>query len=258
MKHLQITIAFLAILNLCCAQADSFNQNLNFELSTEQQLLFNSFKNELANNNINEQDFINHIATAHYIYIDKGKIKSATKDLKNNISFDEFILKHPETIVDSNLLVVRQQQLNFKNENVTNYTNLPATKKYLHSITTTRKTVEVGVKFKGKWVYNYVPKSKYADEFLMAFYFTSDFGFEPLINEFTNVIAYSNNIQKQGELTINRFNQQPAINKILNFLEKLVDVCATLFISYNNPDMLKVALTNIIVPKMTRHSENIR
>lgn len=54
------------------------------------------------------------------------------------------------------------------------------------------------------------------------------------------------------------YNQEPAINKILSFLEKLVDVCATLFISYNNPDMLKVALTNIIVPKMTRHSDNIR
>ncbi|MCB9361626.1 MAG: hypothetical protein H6588_10030 [Flavobacteriales bacterium] len=240
------------------AQNTDTTPQLNFELNAEQEQLLNSFKNKFANNYISEQDFINHTASAHYIYIDKGKIKTAIKDLKNNISFDEFILKHPETIVDSNLLVVRQQQLNFKNENVTNYTNLPATKKYLHSITTTRKTVEVGVKFKGKWVYNYVPKSKYADEFLMAFYFTSDFGFEPLINEFTNVIAYSNHIQKESDKLIQHYNQEPAINKILSFLEKLVDVCATLFISYNNPDMLKVALTNIIVPKMTRHSENIR
>ena len=258
MKHLQLTIAFLFILSYNVAQNTDATPKLNFELNAEQQQILNSFQEELANNGINESDILNHTATAHYIYIDKGKIKSAIRDLKNNIPFDEFILQHPETKVDSNLLVVRQQQLNFKNENVTNYTNLPANKKYLHSITTTRKTVGAAANFNGKWVYNYVPKSKYADEFLMAFYFTSDFGFESLINQFPNVIAYSNNIQKKADMLLQNYNQEPAINKIISFLEKLVDVCASIFISYNNPDMLKVALTNIIVPKMTRHSDNIR
>jgi hypothetical protein len=254
MKHLQLTIAFLIISNLCCAQTD----NLNFELNSEQLQVFDDFKEELNNNGINESDFLNHTATAHYIYIDKGKIKSATKDLKNNIPFDEFILKYPETNIDSNLLVIRQQQLNYKNETVTNFTNLPAKKKYLHSITTTRKTVTNQFNFNGKWVYNYIPKTKFSDEFLMAFYFTSDFGFEPLLNEFPNVIAYSNNIQKKGELMLNNYNQEPTINKILNFLERLVDVCASVFISYNNPDLLKVALTNIIIPKMTRPTNTLR
>lgn len=242
------------ISNLCCAQTD----NLNFELNIEQLQVFDDFKEELNNNSINESDFLNHTATAHYIYIDKGKIKSAIKDLKNNIPFDEFVLKYPEINVDSNLLVIRQQQLNYKNETVTNFTNLPAKKKYLHSITTTRRTVTNNYKFSGKWVYNYIPKTKFSDEFLMAFYFTSDFGFEPLLNEFTNVIAYSNNIQKKGELMLNNYNQEPTINKILNFLERFIDVCASVFISYNNPDLLKVALTNIIIPKMTRPTNTLR
>ena len=49
-----------------------------------------------------------------------------------------------------------------------------------------------------------------------------------------------------------------SINKIIYFLEKLVDVCASIFISYNNPDLLKVTLTNIIIPKMTRPTNNLR
>lgn len=258
MKHLQLTIAFLFILSYNIAQNTDATPKLNFELNDEQQQILNSFQKELVNNGFNESDFLNHTATAHYIYIDKGKIKSAIKDLKNNIPFDEFILKYPETNIDSNLLVIKQQQLNHKNETVTNYTNLPKNKKYLHSITSTRKAVNPNYNFKEKWIYNYVPKTKYSEEFLMAFYFTSNFGVEPLMNEFPNIIAYSNRIEKKGDLLAQKYNQEPTLNKILNFLERLIDVCASVFISYNNPDLLKVALTNIIIPKMTRPTNTLK
>lgn len=128
MKHLQLTLTFLFILSYSMAQNTAATPKLNFELNTEQQQILNSFQEELASSGNNEFDFLNHTATAHYIYIDKGKMKAAIKDLKNNMPFDEFIIKHPETKVDSNLLVIRQQQLNFKNENVANYTNLPTKK----------------------------------------------------------------------------------------------------------------------------------
>jgi hypothetical protein len=258
MKHLHITIIFLFTLSYSLAQNEIYNSTFNLELNTELQQVLNSFHDELTKNGINESDFLNHTATAHYIYIDKGKIKSAIKDLKNNIPFNEFILQHPDTKVDSNLLVIRHQQLNFKNETVTNYTNLPGNKKYLHSITSTRKTVMPNYNFKGKWIYNYVSKTKYSDEFLMAFYFTSNFGFESLSNQFPTVIAFSNSIQKKGDLLVEKYNQETSINKIISFLEKLVDVCASIFISYNNPDLLKVALTNIIIPKMKRPTNNLR
>lgn len=252
MKHILIITYLLFSTSYCSAQNIKFNEFVSSTLNEEQQLILDSFHTELNSYGLNEEDLFSNLSTAHYIYIDKGKIKAAMKDIKNNMPFDKWITKHPETIVDSNLLVIRQQSLNYKNETVMNYTNFAEKDKYMHNITTTRKSVIANSTGKGTWVYNYVPKNEFSDEFLIAFYFTSDFGLGALTTKYPQVIAYTKNIQNKGEVFINKHNKQPSINKVLTFLGKFIDVCASLFISYNNPDLLKFTLTNIIVPKMTR------
>ncbi len=252
MKHIQLITYLLFSISYCSTQNIAFNQFANSTLNEEQQLILDSFHQELTSYGLNEEGLFSNLSIAHYIYIDKGKIKTATRDIKNNMPFEKWIAKHPETTVDSNLLVIRQQSLNYKNETVTNYTNFAEKDKYMHNITITRKSAVTSRTEKGTWVYNYIPKNEFSDEFLIAFYFTSDFGLGALTTKCPQVIAYTKNLQNKGELFINKYNKEPSINKILAFLGKFVDVCASLFISYNNPDLLKFTLTNIIVPKMTR------
>ena len=252
MKYLQLLIPLTFSISFCTAQNKEFNQIVKANLNHEQVLIIDSFNQELNSFGLNEENLFRNLSTAHYIYIDKGKIKSAMKDIKNNMLFEKWVQKYPEAIIDTNLLVIKQQSLNHKNKTVTNYTNFAKKDKYIHNITTTRGSAMSSQINKGTWVFNYIPKNEFSEEFLIAFYFTSDFGLGALTNKYPQVIAYTKSLQNRGEVFINKYNQKPNINKILLFLGKFIDVCASLFISYNNPDLLKFTLTNIIVPKMTK------
>lgn len=256
MKHIHLIIPLVFSICLCSAQNTDFNQFVGESLNQEQLLILDSFHQELNDYGLNEEDLFSNLSTAHYIYIDKGKIKAAMRDMKNNMSFEEWVQKHPETTIDSNLLIIKQQSLNHKNETVTNYTNFAQKNKYMHNITTTRSSVMSHKINKGTWVFNYIPKNEFSDEFLIAFYFTSDFGLGALTTKYPQVIAYTKNVQNKGEVFINKYNHEPSINKVLTFLGKFIDVCASLFISYNSPDLLKLTLTNIIVPKMIKPTIN--
>ncbi|HRP59782.1 MAG TPA: hypothetical protein PK833_05770 [Vicingus sp.] len=57
---------------------------------------------------------------------------------------------------------------------------------------------------------------------------------------------------------INNFNNESALNRILSFLEKLIDVCAAIVINYNNPDIIRYAVANVLVPKMVKSSNGFQ
>lgn len=237
------TIAIIAILFNNATAQHFVNDSL---ISNEIDFYIDSIKQELAALNLTDAEILKHTASAHYIYMESGDIKSALKDMENNIPFDEWIEKYPNTKLEENLLVVKNDYAVLKKS--TNYTSLPAKNRLPHNIISKNNLTAS----QGKWIINYSRKNKFSDEFLIGFYFTSDFGFEALAEHSPKIIAYGNAIEEKGNIMLTNFNQEPTLNKILSFLERLIDVCAAIVINYNNPDIVRYTIANILVPKMTK------
>lgn len=250
MKTLK-TIAFVAILiNHATAQ----NFSIDSLIKNEIDLSIDSIKEELAALNLTDAELLKHTASAHYIYMESGNIKSAVKDMENNLSFNEWLAKHPNVKLEENLLIVKSDYSLMKNKKSTNYTSLPAKNRLPHSIISKNDLTTSS----GKWIFNYSPKNKFSDEFLIGFYFTSDFGFEVLTENAPKIIAYGNAIEEKGNVMLSNFNQEPALNKILSFLEKLIDICAAIVINYNNPDIIRYTIANVLVPKMVKSTSGFQ
>lgn len=250
MKTLK-TIAFVATLfNHATAQ----NFSIDSLIKNEIDLSIDSIKEELAALNLTDAELLKHTASAHYIYMESGDIKSAVKDMENNLSFNKWLAKHPNVKLEENLLVVKTDYSLMKNKKSTNYTSLPSKNRLPHSIISKNSLTSSS----RRWIFNYSPKNKFSDEFLIGFYFTSDFGFEALTEHAPKIIAYGNAIEEKGNEMLSNFNQEPALNKILSFLEKLIDVCAAIVINYSNPDIIRYAVANVLVPKMAKSTSGFQ
>lgn len=250
MKTLK-TIAFVAILiNQATAQNFSIESLVKKEINSP----LDSIKEELTALNLTDSEILKHTASAHYIYMESGNIKSAVKDMENNLSFNEWINKYPNVKLEENLLVVKSDYSLMKNKKSTNYASLPSENRLPHSIISKNNLTTSN----GKWIFNYSPKNKFSDEFLIGFYFTSDFGFEALTEHVPKIIAYGNAIEEKGNVMLTNFNQEPALNKIITFLEKLIDICAAIIINYNNPDLIRYTIANVLVPKMVKSTNSFQ
>ncbi|HRN41618.1 MAG TPA: hypothetical protein PK649_06045 [Vicingus sp.] len=249
------TVAIVTILfNHATAQEIELPRNNDSIIKNEINITVEELKQELALLQLNAPEVFHRTATAHYVYMDKGDIKSALKDMENNINFDEWVMKYPNNKLETNLLVVKTEYALPKYKKSTNYTSLPSKKRLPHSIISKNDLTTS----EGKWVINYSPKNKYSDEFLIGFFFTSNFGFESIEEHFPKIIAYGNAIEEKSSNMINNFNNESALNRILSFLEKLIDVCAAIVINYNNPDIIRYAVANVLVPKMVKSSNGFQ
>lgn len=255
MKYLSITLLVVLTSNCCLAQNDAspyssltINEN---DLYLIQEQIIDSLKEELNHYGLGDVN-LNLTATAHYVYIDKGKIDAAKRDMDKNLPFNEFIQKHPNTKTDENLIVVKSPFVNYNNQTSYNFSNLPSNSSFIHNITLSGNAITNIDSYKGKWIYNYIPKSPFSDEFILGFYFTSDFSVDPLKNEFPIVETYVNNVQNKSEAISKRMG----LDKILSFLERLIDVCASLIVNHNSANLVQFGIANMMIPKMTKITTN--
>lgn len=254
MKTLKLLAYFVALTTYATAQNNSITNLFDSILKSNTSINIDSLKQEASNLNYADIEFLNHTATAHYVYMDKGNVKSALKDMESNLSFEEWIEKYPNTKVEQNLLIVKSDYALNKNKSATNYCSVPNKNTLPRSIISNKNITES----KGKWIINYSARNKFSDEFLIGFYFTSNFGIEALVEHYPKVIAYGDAIEEKTNTILNGFNKEPALNRILSFLEKLIDVCAAIVINYNNPDIIRYAVANIMVPKMVKSSNGFQ
>lgn len=253
MKTLKLLAYFVTLTIYATAQNNDITLYDSI-IKSNTSLNLDSLKQEDSNLNYADIEFLNHTATAHYVYMDKGNVKAALKDMEINLPFNEWIQKYPDVKIEQNLLVVKSSTTNYKNKIVTNYSSLPTKNTFPHSIISSKNISDIN----GKWVINYSPKNMYSDEFLIGFYFTSDLGIKSIEETFPKVIAYGNAIEEKGTMLLNNFNHEPTINKILAFLEKLIDVCAAIVINYNNPDIIRYTIANMLVPKMVKSTNGFQ
>ncbi|PCI96339.1 MAG: hypothetical protein COB15_10640 [Flavobacteriales bacterium] len=127
----------------------------------------------------------------HIVRLDTNDIKQAKKDLDNNISFESFITKYPNSEIEKNVLIVKYKYQNYKNEEVVEFSEIDLNSSYGFEIQQTNQKELYNKKVKSTWLYDYNEKSEYSKESIRAFYFPKELEAKPLDLKYCRQIGYS-------------------------------------------------------------------
>jgi len=80
---------------------------------------------------INKSYYSKQQTIGHKINLEKEDVQKAKKDIKNNISFDEFVLKYSKAEIKKNVLIVKFNYTNYKKGQV-NFLGSSSTKQIIY------------------------------------------------------------------------------------------------------------------------------
>lgn len=129
-------------------------------------------------------------ALVHLIKLDTGDIKSAKRDLEQNISFEDFCLKYPNSKIEKNILVIKSKYTTYENKEIVRVEHFDLKSDYGFYI----KTEDISIyekDFKDKWLFDYNEKSNYSKESIKAFYFPENFKSIELPKKYSLMIGYT-------------------------------------------------------------------
>lgn len=126
----------------------------------------------------------------HIIKVDKEDIKKAKQDIKNQISWEDFLIKYPKTQVKRDVLVIRSNYTNYDKEELVEFSEMQLKSGDGFSITSTDLTMQFKDMAK-QWLYQYKEKSSYSEESLSAFYFPSGFSTTVIPSKYAKMIGYA-------------------------------------------------------------------
>ncbi len=118
------------------------------------------------------------------------QIENAIKDIQNNISFDEFLKKYPETKSKKNLLFVRYDYTNYKNVEMVEFDGTNPIKNTEFSIRIPKKEAD-RQKEHIHWKFEHKEESKYSSESLSMIYLPDELTRQTLPKEYSKMIGYS-------------------------------------------------------------------
>jgi len=127
----------------------------------------------------------------HIIHLDTNDVKQAKRDLENNISFENFIVKYPNAEIERNVLVVKYKYTNYKEKEVVEFSEVDLNSDYGFEIIQDNKNNLYNRPLKNSWIFDYNEKSNYSKEEIRAFYFPEDFKTIPLNAKYSRQIGYS-------------------------------------------------------------------
>lgn len=127
----------------------------------------------------------------HFIELTEGDMKQARKDLKDQISFNEFLKKYPKVKIRKKVLVVRYKYKNYEKEDVIDFSEVNLETGSGRSIEFTKNLKDYSGVLKNKWIYDYTKKSEYWDESISAFYFSNGFESKQLKENYARMIGYA-------------------------------------------------------------------
>ncbi|WP_430409833.1 hypothetical protein [Kordia sp.] len=128
----------------------------------------------------------------HYIDLSKGDLKSAIKDIENKIDFEAFIKKYPEATVEKEVLFVRYEYENYKDETVIEFSEVDMAHGSGIEIQKTKNLEQYRNLKAGSWVLQKYDKKYYSKESITAFYFPTTFTSEPLVEKYATMVGYAN------------------------------------------------------------------
>lgn len=127
----------------------------------------------------------------HYISMEKGNIKGALVDIKNNIKFEEFVKKYKQAKIDYNLLILKSKYQDYYSNDWKIEFSGQSLKEYSEPEIQVEKEVKYTNSLLGQWIIKHYPKNKYSEESLDAFYITSEFETPKIPEKYARMILYS-------------------------------------------------------------------
>ena len=127
----------------------------------------------------------------HIIRLDTNDVKQAKKDIENNTSFENFILKYPNAEIEKNVLVVKYKYKNYKEKEVVEFKEIDLNSSYGFEISQDNQNDLYNKSLKNTWIFYYNEKSEYSKESINAFYFPEEFKTIPLNIKYSRQIGYS-------------------------------------------------------------------
>lgn len=133
-------------------------------------------------------------AKGHFISLNGVDLQQAKQDLDNNISYDDFVKKYPNSLVNKDLLILKRKYTNYHKKKTIEFYTLPlgtAYNKNEHSVSFEDSVALYYQSFQNKWLVNFYEGNKwYPEQAIYAFYITQDFTSAPLKEEYAKLIQY--------------------------------------------------------------------
>lgn len=127
----------------------------------------------------------------HTITLDTNNVAQAKKDIENDISFKDFILKYPNATVNNNVLIVKYRYKNYNGKEIVEFNKVDLNGDDSFQISKDDVDNLYHRPLKNSWVFSYHKRTDYSKESITAFYFTEDFSAIPLPLKYAKQIGYS-------------------------------------------------------------------
>ncbi len=170
---------------------DIYKNGLIYNDTTIRQLRFivDSLNLKFKVCDLNRQYFGKAQARAHYVEVEKRRVKEAQKDMENNMAFEEFVRKYNCT-AEKDLLVVKFRYKDYDEKDVVEFSSIEMGDQNSHEMNFDDPTM-YHQSFKGKWAHTYYEKSDYSEESVSGFYFTEEFSSPKLTLPYARMVQYS-------------------------------------------------------------------
>lgn len=194
MKTLSI-ILFMLHVSLCCFGQSEFKTHSNGLIYGKQTMAKLKFVVDSLNLkykycDLNKTFYAKEQTIGHYVSLEKGNIKQAKKDMKNNISFKAFIKKYPETKVTRQALIVKFKYKDYYTEDdQVEFAHINLTGNRSFSITKDGNFYNKDLK--NTWLFRYYKKSEYYEESISAFFFANEFARQAMPKKYARMIGYA-------------------------------------------------------------------
>ena len=126
----------------------------------------------------------------HVVEIEKGDVKSAKKDLEQNISLENFCLKYPGATIEKNVLILRDKYTRYDNKEIVEIEHFDLKSNYGFSIKSEDLTLYER-DMKNNWLFEYNEKTDYSKEGISAFFFPENFQTKALPQKYSLMIGYA-------------------------------------------------------------------
>lgn len=125
------------------------------------------------------------------IQVDGSLSEAAKKDMDNQMPLEAFLKKYPEAEVEQEVLVIKSQYTNYRDEHLIEFQQVKLERGYHLEIDVIDQPAVYHEDMQGKWLYDYREESGYSDESIRAFYFPQNFQSRPLPDRYAYQIGYA-------------------------------------------------------------------
>lgn len=191
MKSLSLYL-FLLIQLTGLAQNIEFQQHDNglmYDATTMKQLKFivDSLNIKYRACDLDKVYYSNYQTKAHYVSLEKGNIVAATKDIENNMPYEDFIKKYPSAETDTSLVVLKRKYNTYDKQVVVEFESLLKER----DIVIRNDSSVFDKPVKGKWITDNRKDSGYRKRSIQAFYFPIEFKKQLVPNTYARMIQYA-------------------------------------------------------------------